>query len=150
MITAGSISREAAATTFPFLAHKFRGRRKAIKDFTHLSPDYVFWIFPNGDLYDAKEAHRQNVPKGFAHILRDEPDYGGFLRGRLASNFGPPLIVVYCRAEALVENHAAIEQLLTGLERLPVPVDSSTLVVSDNADIYGTITDLYERAGLAP
>lgn len=144
-MTVGSISRTAATQIFPFLAKKFTGRRKAIKDFTHLAPDYVFWIYPDGELHDAKDSHRKHTPKGHRHILKDEPDYGGFLRGRLASNYGPPLLVVYCRPEALVENIAVISQLLTGLECLPVPVELSTLVISDNADIYGTLADLYAR-----
>ncbi len=40
---------------------------------------------------------------------------------------------------------AAVEQLLLGLEKMPVPVDDSALVVSDNADIYGTVADLWDR-----
>ncbi len=80
MITSGSISREKATEIFPFLASKFRGRRKEIKEYTHTYPEFVFWIFPNGNLFDAKEAHKKNVPKGFEYILKDEPNYGGFLK----------------------------------------------------------------------
>ncbi|MBK7055717.1 MAG: hypothetical protein IPH52_11815 [Leptospiraceae bacterium] len=50
-----------------------------------------------------KESHGKNLPRGYEHIVDDEPDYGGFLRGRVASNFGPQLIVVYCRPESLAE-----------------------------------------------
>ena len=110
MITSGSITRETAEVDFPFLAKHFRGRRKAIKDFTHLSPDFVFWIYPNGDLFDAKDAHKKYQPKGYSHILNDEPDYCGFLRGRVASNFGKQIIVVYCRSEALDEDKIKIDQ----------------------------------------
>lgn len=145
MITVGSISREKAAEEFEFLAQRYRGRRKAIKEFTHLSPEYVFWIFPNGTLFDAKDAHKKNIPRGYEYILNDEPDYGGFLRGRLASNFGPQLLVVYCRPEALVEKGEKLEQFLSGISQLPVPVSSEVLVVSDNADIYGTLSDLRKR-----
>lgn len=145
MLTVGSVTREEATKNFPFLAKKFSGRRKAIKAFTHLAPDYVFWIYPDGSLHDAKDAHRKHTPKGYAHILDDEPDYGGFLRGRLASNYGPPLIVVYCRETALAEDPAKISQLLTGLEQIPLPIDPTTLIISDNADIYGTLADLYHR-----
>ncbi|MCO7223517.1 hypothetical protein [Pleionea sp. CnH1-48] len=88
MITKGSVTREKAASQFEFLAEKYRGRRKAIKEFTHTAPDFVFWIYPDGELFDAKDAHKKNVPKGYRHILEDEPDYGGFLRGRVASNCG--------------------------------------------------------------
>lgn len=84
MITAGSVPRDLAAERFAFLAQRFRGRRNAIKEFTHAAPEFVFWIFPDGTLFDAKDAHRTNVPRGYQHILQDEPDYGGFLRGRLA------------------------------------------------------------------
>ena len=145
MVTVGSISRDEAAAKFPFLAAQFSGRRKAIKAFTHFAPDYVFWIYPDGELYDAKDAHRKNVPAGYRHILDDEPDYGGFLRGRLASNHGDQLLVVYCRPESLATDHAKMEQFLDGVSQLPVPVSEHTLVVSDNADIYGTLTDIENR-----
>ena len=83
MITIGSITREAAAARFPFLENQFSGRRKAIRDLTHRDPEFVFWIFPDGRLHDARRSHRDNVPKGYDHILGDEPDYCGFLRGRV-------------------------------------------------------------------
>lgn len=83
MITAGSIDRESAAKNFPFLAEHFPGRRNAIRDLTHCDPELVFWIYPDGKLHDAKRSHKDNVPRGFEHILKEEPDYGGFLRGRI-------------------------------------------------------------------
>lgn len=146
MITIGSITRIAAAEKFPFLAEKFPGRRRAIKDFTHLAPDFVFWIYPDGELFDAKDAHRSNVPKGCEHILKDEPDYGGFLRGRVASNFGAQLIVIYCRAEALAMDTLKMEQFLDGISQLPVPHANDALVISDNADIYGLVSDIESRS----
>ena len=142
MINIGSIDRSEAMEDFPFLAKKYKGRRKAIKEFTHLSPDYVFWIYPNGELFDAKDAHRKNTPKGFSHILDDEPDYCGFLRGRVASNYGPQLVVVYCREEALAQEKDKMIQFLSGISKLPIPVTENTLVISDNGDIYGTVADL--------
>jgi hypothetical protein len=142
VLTAGSVTRDAAAALFPFLAERFPGRRNAIKEFTHLAPDFVFWIYPDGLLFDAKQAHRANLPPGHEHILKDEPDYGGFLRGRVASNFGEPLVVVYCRPEALAEDAAKMLQFLDGISQLPIPLDESTLVISDNADLYGTIADI--------
>jgi hypothetical protein len=145
MITIGSVSRDTASEKFPFLAEHFSGRRRAIKDFTHFTPDYVFWIYPDGELHDAKDVHRSNVPSGFECILDDEPDYGGFLRGRLASNHGDQLLVVYCRPEALATDRAKIQQFLDGISQLPVPVADDVLIVSDNADIYGTLIDIEER-----
>jgi hypothetical protein len=86
------------------------------------------------------------VPPGYAHILEDEPDYGGFLRGRIAKSIeGYQLVVVYCRSEAIASDGEKLTQLLAGLEQVPVPVSSEALVVSDNADIYGTIQDLSMR-----
>lgn len=150
MITVGSVTRQKATERFEFLADRFRGRRAAIKDFTHASPEFVFWIFPDGTLFDARDAHRKHVPRGYEHILSDEPDYGGFLRGRVVRSIdGFQLIVVYCRAEALAEAGPALGQLLTGLAQLPIPLDHEALVTSDNADIYGTIADLRERQRLA-
>ena len=145
MITTGSISRERASGEFPFLASKFKGRRAAIKDFTPLAPEFVFWVGPDGSLHDAHDAHRQNPPPGFAHIIDDPPDYGGFLRGRLASQNSRQLLVVYCRPEALSGDWPAVRQLLAGLEMLPVPVSEDTLVISDNGDVYGTLADLRSR-----
>ncbi len=146
MITVGSISRSEAAQHFDFLAEKFSGRRKAIKEYTHTYPEFVFWIYPDGTLFDAKDAHKRNVPKGYDYILKDEPDYGGFLRGRLARQFEEQIIVIYCREEALASDPEKIEQFLTGIAQIPLPIDPSTLVVSDNGDIYGTLEDLNNRS----
>jgi hypothetical protein len=147
MITVGSITRDVAAKKFPFLAERFSGRRGGIKDFTHFAPDFVFWIYPDGELFDAKDAHRSNLPRGYEYILRDEPDYGGFLRGRVASNYGDQLIVIYCRPEALASDRLKMEQFLDGISQLPVPYSSEALVVSDNGDIYGLVTDIESRLG---
>ncbi|WP_035613040.1 hypothetical protein [Haloferula sp. BvORR071] len=149
MITAGSISRSEAADRFDFLAEQVRGRRAALKEFTHTDPDFVFWIYPDGRLFDAKDAHRRNYPKGHEHILKDEPEYGGFLRGRVATRLGHQLVVVYCREDALYKDAGRMSQFLKGITRLPIPLDPAALVVSDNADIYGTLADIEERlAGL--
>lgn len=144
--TTGSVTRAQATQWFPFLAARFRGRRKALKEFTHTDPDFVFWIYPNGDLFDAKDAHRQNIPRGYEHILDDEPHYGGFLRGRVATNvYGQQLIAVYCLPETMTENLSKISQLLDGLSQVPVPLDAHALVISDNADIFGTLEDVKDR-----
>lgn len=148
MITVGSVGRDLAAERFDFLAERYRGRRSAIKVFTHRAPEYVFWVFPDGTLFDAKDAHRKNVPRGYEHILDDEPDYGGFLRGRLARSVdGWQLVVVYCRAEALATAGGPVNQLVSGLRQLPVPLEHDALVISDNGDVYGTVEDLLLREG---
>jgi hypothetical protein len=146
MIAVGSVSRDDAAELFPFLAAKYSGRRAAIKEFTHRDPDFVFWIYPDGRLFNARDSHRKNIPRGFEHILEDEPDYGGFLRGRAASQLGRQLIVVYCREEALAAPGPKLSQFLCGLDAVPIAIQDDTLVVSDNADIYGTVADLFDRA----
>lgn len=148
MITVGSITREGAAMLFPFLAVHFSGRRSAIRELTHRDPEFVFWIFPDGQLHDARRSHRDNVPRGYEHIVKDEPDYCGFLRGRIVRHTEQQLIVVYCRPEALAGKGPAVQQLVRGLEQVPVPLDDSALVISDNADIYGTVGDLFGRAGI--
>lgn len=145
MITVGSVSREQAAIAFDFLAEGFRGRRTAIRDLTHGVPEFVFWIYPDGALHDARSSHRAFPPRGFEHIVTDEPDYGGFLRGRVVRFAGRQLIAVYCRPEALATLTPSLRQLLIGLEQMPVPIDETALVVSDNGDIYGTYADLWER-----
>jgi hypothetical protein len=85
------------------------------------------------------------VPRGYEHILEDEPDYGGFLRGRVVRYAGEQLIAVYCRSEALAAATSSLSQLLTGLDQMPLPIDDGALVVSDNGDIYGTVADLWGR-----
>jgi len=145
MITVGSVTRDDAADAFPFLAERFGGRRKAIKDLTHLQPDFVFWIHPDGRPHDARDAHARNVPKGYEHILDDEPDYGGFLRGRVVTSNGRQLVVVYCRAEALASSGSSLSQFIRGIRQIPVPLSDAALVISDNADLYGTLADLAER-----
>lgn len=145
MITTGSITREEATNIFPFLSEKFDGRRKEIKTFTHTYPEFVFWVTPDGKLIDAKDAHKKNPPKGFEHILEDEPDYGGFLRGRVARQFEEQLIVIYCRPNALVNDVSKIQQFLHGILQIPVPLENTALVISDNGDIYGVISDLEDR-----
>ena len=145
MITVGSVPRAELAETFPFLAERFSGRRSAIKELTHGRPDFVFWIFPDGRLHDARDAHARNVPKGYEHILADEPDYGGFLRGRIVTSRGQQLIVVYCRPEALAIPGPKLTQFLRAMHDVPVPVADDAVVISDNADIYGTLADLDDR-----
>jgi hypothetical protein len=145
MITVGSISRETATESFPFLAAHYPGRRNAIRELTHCDPEFVFWIYPDGRLHDARRSHWDNVPKGYEHILQDEPDYCGFLRGRIVRLNGRQLIVVYCRPEVLAEAGASVQQFLNGQEQMPVPIDDDALVVSDNGDIYGTVADIWQR-----
>jgi hypothetical protein len=145
MITLGSVSRGEATKRFPFLAESFRGRRAAIREFTHFSPDFVFWIFPEGRLFDARDSHLRNVPRGFEHILDDEPDYGGFLRGRIATENGNQLVVVYCRPQTLAAPGMKNVQFCRGIAAVPVPLSLDALVISDNGDIYGTIADLERR-----
>lgn len=145
MITVGSITREAAAASFSFLDSRYSGRRKAIRDLTHRDPEFVFWIFPDGKLHDARRSHRDNVPKGYDRILADEPDYCGFLRGRVVRYAGHQLIVVYCRSEALSQPGPPVDQFVRGLGQMPIPIDDDALVISDNADIYGTVTDIRQR-----
>ncbi len=145
MITLGSVSRSQLAEVFPFLAERFSGRRNAIKELTHRQPDFVFWIFPDGRLHDAREAHARNVPKGYEHILEDEPDYDGFLRGRIVTASGRQLVVVYCRSEALAAPGPRLTQFMTAMRVVPVPLADEAIVISDNADIYGTLADLGDR-----
>ena len=145
MVTTGSISREKATELFPFLAPKYRGRRKEIKEYTHTYPEFVFWIYPSGDLFNAKDAHKKNIPKGYDYILKDEPNYGGFLRGRLARQFEEQILVVYCAPEVLLNNIEKINQFLTGIQEIPVPIHPHTLVISDNGDLYGTVADLKSK-----
>ena len=145
MITIGSISRDKAARRFYFLEEGIRGRRKAINELTHKDPEFVFRIYPDGRLFDARDAHIRNYPKAHRWILNDKPDYGGFLRGRVATGINGQIIVVYCRPETLAYDPGRIGQFLDGISQLPVPLAADALVISDNGDIYGTIKDMEAR-----
>ncbi len=146
MVTVGSVSREDAAEQYEFLAERYPGRRAAIRELTHAYPELVFWVSPEGRLIDARDAHRKHPPRGFAWILQDEPNYGGFLRGRIARRAERQLVVVYCRPEALAVPGPPVEQLIRGLAQVSVPLTPDTLVISDNGDLYGTVADLRVRA----
>ena len=150
MITVGSVTREAASERFPFLAQKYPGRRGDIKEFTHRDPDFVFWIYPDGRLHNARDSHAKNVPRGYEHIVNDEPDYCGFLRGRVASLFEDQLIVLYCREDALAAPGEKLAQFLRGLMQIPVFVREEALVISDNGDLYGTVADVKARQVFTP
>ncbi len=52
---------------------------------------------------------------------------------------------LYCREEALAGSGPAVGQLLDALEQMPMPIEDTALVISDNADIYGTVIDLWDR-----
>jgi hypothetical protein len=145
LVTVGSITREQAAAQLPFLAARYGGRRNAIREITHTQPDLVFWISPEGRFIDAREAHLANPPKGFEHILHDEPRYGGFLRGRVAWYGEQQFVVVYVPADSLVEG-SAVTQFASGFRGFPVPVDAGALVISDNGDLYGTVDDVLARS----
>jgi len=92
VITVGSVDRPTAARWLDFLAEDFRERRKAIRRLTHGFPEFVFWIHPDGGLGDAVDSHKAHPPPGFRHIIDDEPDCCGFLRGRVVRHAGRQLI----------------------------------------------------------
>lgn len=144
--TCGSIERSDAADLLPFLQAKYPGRRKEIRAITHTDPLLVFWITPQGAFLDARDGHIRNPPPGHRHILKDEPEYGGFLRGRVANYAGTFFLVVYCRADALVDDTVRIRQFASGVSQMPIPISPDTLVISDNGDLYGTVLDLVARA----
>lgn len=73
------------------------------------------------------------------------PTTAGFLHGRVAPCDAGQLIV-YCRSPALAASGPQLDQFFTGVQQLPVPIEEVALVISDNADIYGTPRDLLDRA----
>ena len=108
MITLGSVKPEEAARTFAFLSEGHRARRTAIRDLTHGVPEFVFWIYPDRRVHDARTSHRAHPSRGFEHIVEDEPDYGGFLRGPVVRHGEHRLIAVYCRSEARTSDTASL------------------------------------------
>lgn len=61
------------------------------------------------------------------------------------SVFNDQLVVVYCRSEALAAPGDQLTQFVTGMSFVPVPLRDDALIISDNADVYGTMADLVER-----
>ena len=145
MISVGSVSRDEAALLLPFLTERYSGRRKEIRRITHTDPELVFWISPEGSFIDARDAHLKNPPDGFEYIVHDEPDYDGFLRGRVAHYADQQFVAAYVRPEALVDG-PALAQFLSGSDEFPIPLSDDCLVISDNGDLYGTIDDLRDRS----
>jgi hypothetical protein len=58
-------------------------RYLAIREITHSKPLLVFWVTPNGEILDAKDAHHDNPPKGDRSVLSNTNNLG-HLRGRAA------------------------------------------------------------------
>jgi hypothetical protein len=67
-----------------------------------------------------EDSHLCKPPPGYEHIVHDEPDYGGFLRGRIASLGDAQPVVVYCRPEALAAPGEKLGQFIRGAAELPV------------------------------
>ena len=63
----------------------------------------------------------------------------------MVTSRGVQLIVVYCRPEALAEPGGRLTQFVRGVRQIPVPVSDDAIVISDNADLYGTLLDLEDR-----
>lgn len=146
MITVGSVSREDAARWFPFLSPSAPGRRTAMRDFTHRDPEFVFLdLSRRAALRRETQPSREPAEGLRAHHRRRTGLRWLPSRSRRTTR-RPPLIVVYCRSEALAEHGPAVAHLLAGLSRIPSPIDDDALVVSDNADIYGTVADLAARS----
>ncbi len=66
----------------------------AIKTITHNKPIFVFWVSPNGEVIDAKDAHHKNPPNKDKSVLSDKK-HKGYLRGRAAFIGGKIYIVIY-------------------------------------------------------
>ena len=67
------------------------------------------------DLFLTREAAEAELRE----ILEDEPDYGGFLRGRIVTFRGRQLVVVYCRPTALAAPGPTLTQFIRGLSAVP-------------------------------
>lgn len=66
----------------------------AIKTITHNKPLLVFWVSPDGEIIDAKEAHHKNPPNKDKSILSDKK-HKGYLRGRSAFIGKQIYVVIY-------------------------------------------------------
>lgn len=65
------------------LKEEMSNRYKAIRTITHSTPVLVFWVTPDGNVLDAKNAHRDNPPNGDKTVFSDKT-HKGHLRGRIS------------------------------------------------------------------
>lgn len=65
-----------------------------IRKITHASPLLVFWLSPDGKLFDAANAHHKNPPHGDRSVLGSST-HKGYLRGRAAIIDGVLHVVIY-------------------------------------------------------
>lgn len=66
----------------------------AIRAITHSQPLLVFWVMPEGEVLDAREAHHDNPPHGDRSVLAHRT-HKGHLRGRAAFIGDHLYIVIY-------------------------------------------------------
>ncbi len=67
---------------------------KAIKAITHKEPLLVFWVNPEGNVIDAKNAHFDNPPNNDKSVLSHKT-HKGHLRGRAAKIGNIIYVVIY-------------------------------------------------------
>ncbi len=67
---------------------------KKIRASTHADPFFVFWIGPDGAIYNALDSHHLNPPQGSKDILHDR-NHCGYLRGRAVLIEKEMLVVTY-------------------------------------------------------
>ncbi len=66
----------------------------AIRTITHSQPLLVFWVTPEGEVLDARDAHHDNPPHGDRSVLAHRT-HKGHLRGRAAFIGNRLYIVIY-------------------------------------------------------
>jgi hypothetical protein len=77
---------------------------KAIRAITHKEPLLVFWVSPDGDVIDAKNAHFDNPPDNDKSILSHKT-HKGYLRGRSAMIEDVIYIVIYSNEKYELSNY---------------------------------------------
>jgi len=120
---------------------------KNIYEVTHGTGGYdhfVFWINSKGRVFDAKSGHTENFPGKNVNI-RKNPNPKGWLRGRSARLPSGQQIIFfyYITPEEVLSNGNLLEQIITAIENFPIPIDDTAIAMDNNANIIGTVADLY-------
>lgn len=100
-----------------------------IRIITHSKPTLVYWISPNGDIIDAKDAHVENPPDGDRSILSDKI-HKGYIRGRAAFIGDILYIVVYGENNGQISKRQLIILRKSYLKMLKYLVDVKGLTHS--------------------
>jgi hypothetical protein len=142
-ITVGSISREAAAMRYPFLAETCRrtATQAAIQSLATTEPNYFFSIRVDGTIQSLL-----NLNELQAHTVGRTAESDDLLLLQvLGMTQGQLMITFLLDADALAQPGPRLGQFVAGVQNISIPLDHAAFVISDEGDLYGTLSDVIGR-----